>query len=1390
MNLTVKKPSYSLKAVISVLAFICLYPMAALPQAGGISFSHIDVNNGLSDNRVTCIFRDSRGFIWFGTANGLNRFDGYKFEVFRSSSADSNSVADNAINCIAEDGNGSLWIGTRNGISVIDGETFNFRKVQLVSRYPSECSDINYITAISSDNNGNILVGTNDGLFFQDIDKSTSDHILIEDSNCASDINNITAIIPATQGSYWIGTENGFLLKYSPYTNSFEKFDPLRSRGESRGPISRLFADRSGKLWVADNNGLSIFDTDSKTWSTGFPDNTGSLFSESQISGISQDIDGNIWVSTDGRGIFILRLPDYSMINITQMPYASGALSSNGIVSLYSDGSGNVWAGNSKKGVDFYRKNVRKFRLYRNYPGNLNSLSSNDVNCIMADSQGNLWVGTNGGGLNKYNRKTGRFTCYNNKPGSQNSLSSNIVVSVYEDSEGKIWIGTYLGGLNCLDPATGRIKVYRHNASDTSSVSDDRIYDICEDSKKNLWIATLTSGLDKFDRTTGRFRRYNMQNSPICFDYLNSLTIDRNDNLWISSANGLIHFDPDLNRAECFFSNPANPGSLSDNHVISTYFDSRGMFWVCTANGLNLMDTVRGRFRIFTEADGLPSNNILRILEDRNSDLWISTKNGLSRLRIARKAGTDSLLYSFMNYGISDGLQGKEFAETAAFASNDGVLWFGGPDGLNSFNPLGIKVDTTASRVLFTDFRIINRRITKGEKINNRVILEKPVFNTDEIVLRYRENSFTIDFVALNYFFPEKNRYSYNLEGFNDVWTTAAGNENFATFTNLRNGTYTFRVKATNGDGIWNDYAASIRIRILPPLWKSWYAYTVYVLLILSAFALLRYLILYSERLRMRIEQERINSDHIHEIDSLKIRFFTNISHELRTPLTLILSPLDKLMEKYGTSPEAKTLRLIQQNARRLLMMVNQLLDFRRMEVQGFRFNPAFGNIVSFIGGVVASFNDLGEQKQIRLIFKAEIQELNAFFDKDKLEKIIFNLLSNAFKFTHANGTITVSLIPGYKSNPEYPEGRHAGIRIIVEDTGIGIPADKTDKLFSYFYQVNSADDSQGTGLGLSLVREFVKLHNGEITVESEVGKGTRFTVILPLNAGLEKDIPIAGQATQSRDTGIPAAESETPGRSGEKFRIVVAEDNDDIRFYIKDNLKNQYDIFEASDGQEAWEMIVRTNPDLVISDVIMPGMDGRDLCKKIKADKRFENLPVILITAHSDERVQYESIEAGADDFIAKPFNFQILEAKVSNFIALTRNLRHKAGRKLSVEPEEIQITPLDEQFLQKAVSLVDKNMSNVEYTVEELSSDLGISRTLLYKKVLALTGKPPLEFIRTLRLKRAAQLLQKSQLNVSEIAFRVGYNDPKYFRKHFKTEFGILPSRYSEKFRMQKEE
>jgi signal transduction histidine kinase/ligand-binding sensor domain-containing protein/DNA-binding response OmpR family regulator len=1370
------------KMVVIVLLGILLSNNQLVGQENRFVFSHINVNDGLSQNQINCIYRDVNGFIWFGTNAGLNRFDGSNIELFTNEKSVNGSIRDNTINAIAADKKGNLWIGTGKGVSILNIQTYQFLDFEYSSLSPFSCGDIYYVNALTSDNDGNIWIGTNNGIFYNDIQKGSIQRILIDETNCNSPINSITSIVNDQLGNIWLSTKNGYIIKYNIQSKTKEKIRIPDESNSLSNSLTRLFVDRDNDLWVGNLYSLYLFDTKSNDWNKQFRKKFDEFEGLKRVCGVSQNNDGLIWVATDGGGAFIIDKNVQTITNIKHQPFDDQKLSSNGLNCIYCDLNGIVWIGTTKKGVNYYKKNINKFRIYKNLSGDSNSLSHNDVNAMVEDQKGNIWIGTDGGGLNYLDRYNQKFTRILQNSSSKNSLSSNIIVSLYTDHLNKLWIGTYFGGLNEYDPERGTFKVYKHLSVDSTSLSDDRVYGICEDEKNNIWAGTWGNGANLLNQKTNSFVRLNSRNSGLCFDMITSIYLDKYKILWFTTEYGLSSYDSKTNAFKSFQSQSNDINSISDNNVYNCFEDSRGFFWICTKNGLNLLNRTNFSFRHFSTDQGLPSNSIHGIVEDKNKNLWISSRNGISRMEIENCKDINSFDYRFTNYGITDGLQGKEFNRSSALCTTNGEIFFGGTDGLNAFFPEEIKEDTLVAKMIFRDFRIFNKSIVYGQKYNGRILLEKPIFNTDKIELKYKENSFTIEFAALNYFFPSKNIYSYKLDGFDDQWIITNGKNNSATYTNLNNGTYTFRVKELKGNAGGREI--SMVVVVLPPFWKSWIAYIIYIILISLVFILLRQLILTRERINIRIEQERIEAQHIHEIDSLKIKFFTNISHEFRTPLTLIMAPVEKLLNDLRGTQEEKHLKLIAQNAKRLLLMVNQLLDFRKMEVQGFNYNPSFGDIVDFLREVVSSFNNLSEQKHIKLVFLPKIKELNTYFDKDKLEKIIFNLLSNSFKFTPDHGQVSVILDIETKINALSNNEILTNLFIEVTDTGIGIPEDKLDKIFTRFFQVdNTGQVEKGTGIGLSLVSEFVKLHGGEIAVKSEIGKGSSFIVKLPINqSGISVEIvdhPVEEVAHFPEIVSETASKLANPGRPV----ILIAEDNDDLRFYLKDNLLRQFEILEASNGDIALMIIQKYVPDLIISDIMMPGIDGLELCRRVKTDRTICHIPFILLSAKSSEQQQLEGIEVGADDYITKPFNFQILEAKIANVINLRRNMRLVFKNKLQIEPGDITITSLDEQFMRKVLDLVEKNISSTDFSIELMSRDLGMSRTMLYKKILALTGKPPLEFLRSLRLKRAALLLSKSQMNVSEIAFLVGFNDPKYFSKHFKNEFGVIPSRYIKK-------
>ena len=1365
---------------------------SAHSQESDLTFFHLDTKNGLSHNWVSSIFRDSKDCLWFGTMNGLNRFDGINFEHYYNNPKDPFSISDNSIYAITEDADGDLWIGTSYGLNIYDRKTSKFRTIKLKTPYSAKSKlSTFFINCLYSDKKGNIWIGTQQGFFVFNKKLNTPDHTkfyVFDTLDCNSELNNIIKIQVDKDGCVYLITLNDCLIKLNPETSKVEKIE-LCKEITKKAPVSTksLFIDSEHKLWIGDSQGLQVFDLSTHRINKVLTDQLNKNLNTKLIECIAEDEQNRIWVAANGVGILLIDKRDYSVKKVEHQLFKEGSLASNGVTTIYHDRSGVTWIGHYRQGINLYKKSFSKFKLYRREALTANCISNNDVNCLMEDSRGKIWIGTNGGGIDVFDRKNGFEQHYEYKDNSNNCLSNNRVISFCEDKKGIIWIGTYFGGLNRFDPQTKSFKNYKHSEKDSTSISSNTPWNIYEDSHGNLWIATHGGGLNLMNREKQTFEHFNYSNSALTNNVLFSINEDCKHNLWICSSYGLMQFDPVKRLFKSFFNDAKIPFSISSNHTNTVFCDSRNWLWITGNKGINLFSSQNNRFRSFTKRDGLPSDIVLQVLEDKDKNLWISTTNGLCKMSISNVKGIDAFDFHFTNYYSTDGLQGNQFNESAALKTKDGELFFGGTDGLNSFYPADVKPDNSIPKLIFTALRIFNQEIKPGQIYNGREVLKASISEVKEISLEYSENFFSLDFMALSYLFPEKNTYAYKLEGFDNKWIYTDGKKNFATYTNLHHGSYTLRVKGANSDGHWNDEGISMKIEILPPFWRSWYAKLFYMLLLLLILYLLKYMVLTRERHKVRTEQELKESQRIHELDSLKLKFFTNISHELRTPLTLILSPVEKLLSRTNDQQDERHLKLVYQNAKRLLSMVNDLLDFRKLEVDKLQFQAYWGDIVLFVRDTVHVFNDFIENKNIRFLFKTEVKELIMLFDRDKMEKIIFNLLSNAFKFTKENGEISVSI--STIEQVDYSSGAAQStfsLVIKVKDTGIGIPSDKLDKIFTRFYQVENTGIEHGTGIGLALTQEYVKMHKAEISVESTLGSGSCFTLVFPIKSK-ENERELVNSLVDEEEISIkpnsqikndPSAE---PEMDESKLPVLlIAEDNDDLRYYLKDHLQNSYQIWDANNGKTALEMIFKLIPDFIICDVMMPEMDGLEVCRQVKSDRTVCHIPLILLTAKTTEQQVLDGLSAGAEDYITKPFSFSVLELKIKNLMDLRKSQQEKFQGKLEIEPKDIAITSVDELFMQKALELVEANISNSDFSVEELSRELGISRVSLYKKILALTGRTPIEFIRVLRLKRAALLLQKSQLTISEIAFKVGFNDPKYFSAHFKEEFKMLPSQY----------
>jgi len=1355
-----------LKAFWSILAFLMTFSLSSAFAQDRL-FAHLDLRQGLSHAHVSSIYRDNQGFIWIGTESGLNRFDGYKVRVFRNDSSDSTSLPHDYITGLFKMPDGKMGVVTPRGACLYDpaSETFSARPKDFQTYAISHPRNLRNAVPDAKGNywfliDGNGLVCFNEksrkGISFESIGH--------DDTSIGS--NSVTSLMHHADGSYWIAHSDGMVENFvfenrTIGVKSRHNFFNHRRLSKNDHLNCLLATDRSGDVWVFSTNydmGVAFLDKrEGRIHYLGKTFGTPRLSSD-MITGVTEDSSGRIWIANGQNGIDVLDKKAYTVTHIDHVSEQEHGLSHNAITTLVKDSDGMIWAGTYKGGAHYFHESIRQFPLVNRHT-RPHGLPFEDVNAFVEDAKGNLWLGTNGGGLIYFDRAKKIFSSYRHDPNNPHSLSNDVVVSLCLDHQNQLWIGTFLGGLNRFDGQ--KFTRYQHNPGHPGSLPGRSVWELFEDSRHQLWIGTLDGGLCRFDPIKNTFSSYHHPKQRALYStYVPTIFEDSKGNMWFGTSTGIDVLKEADGGMVHYEAEPDNPSSLASNDIFGILEDAKGRIWIGSRGGLSLWQAKSNTFVNFGEKQGLPDDAIISMLEDESGRLWLATPNGLSCATISsKKAG---LKVSFTNYSEMDGLQGRQFTEDAALRTRAGELIFGGANGFNLFRPRELGGNRMVPRLAFTDFQLFNRSVRPGVSTN------------PSIVLKASDNVFSIEFAALSFIQPGKNQYKYKLEGFNQEWLTTDASDRKVTFTNLDAGDYVFRVIASNNDGLWNRKGISLHIRVLPPFWKSPIAYFLYAVAIILLLLATRRMIQERERMKFAIRQTREEARRSQELDMLKTKFFTNVSHELRTPLSLILAPVEKLSERAVGGEDRRQFELIQRNAKRLLNLVNQLLDFRKLEVNEIRLQLTEGDLVGFVKNTVFSFSDLSEKKDIRLSFHSNVPELDTAFDHDKLEKILFNLLSNAIKFTLGPGEVSVTMAV-----------RDAGdnhlVDIQVEDTGIGIPVEKQEMIFERFFQSDLPNTiiNQGSGIGLAITREFVRIHGGTVRVDSQVGKGSCFTVMLPLkkSGGL-----VAHEATMEViEPLVPEERLRHEPHSSDKPLILIVEDHEDFRFYLKDNLKHSYTVIEASNGESGWDKALVHRPVLIVSDIMMPGLNGLDFCKMVKSDQRLSGTPVILLTARSDDKQFLEGFEAGADDYIPKPFNFQVLESRIRNLISSREKLQALFASGSGIRASEIEITPLDQQFLRDMVEAIERHISNADFTVVDLARELGVSRSQLFKRVEMVTQKSPLEVIRQIRLQHAAQLLEKSQLSVSEIAYRVGFNNPKYFARYFREMYQVLPSEYS---------
>lgn len=1368
-------------------------------------FTHFSINNGLSQSLIYSITQDHTGFMWFGTKDGLNRFDGYDFKVFYHNPFDSSTISDNAVSALFTDSKGRLWIGTMNGhLDLFDRRKNSFR------HFIPENFNKGDVNSISEDPSGNIWIGTyGNGIFklvFNKTNQSDSPEAVFHYVSRIGDkttLNNnfVTDVFADHKGGIWASTTEGF-FQYALPRNSELEF--------TTQPFSIV---KAGRKIIP--QGIQFDLSDSKPVSIDKFNPGGTKFLE--------DKQHRVWMGLTG-GIYLLDPKENRMFFLD--PLMPGLAGGN-IRSMCNASFSN--AGNKMdailvgflSGAGILDTKDLTLQLITNDPGKPGSLAPGSTLCVYQDRSGCLWLGSSGSGLSKFDTRATLFPMpeYHTADGAirtenlsvrsflntnrylfigtqselmmadkttmvmmpvmlgGNPTGSNLVFSMAPSDSESCWLATN-SGLYLYNYKRNTTKHYLTDISQNGQ-TDNRIFKLYRDKPGNLWCLTPYS-LSFFDTKLKKFTHYFIDNKPVngySEPTYGDIYQDPSGNFWIGTGDGLLYFNTTTKYYSRYITNPSDANSLSFNAVRTVLPDPKNPekhLWIATAGGgLNRLDLQTMKFTHFTEKDGLPNNVVYGILPDSNGNLWMSTNKGISMFNPSSR--------TFTNYDVNAGLQSNEFNSGAFYKDQDGLLYFGGIDGFNAFYPDKIQGDNYVPQLAFTGFNIFNRPVSPNDKNSP---LQYSISETKKIVLPYSDNIISFQVAALDYSDPDRKEYAYRLEPVSKNWVQM-GNSRLITFSDLAPGNYTLHVKAGNKNGLWNEKGISLNLVIRPPWWRTWWAYLLYSCIIIGVLYFVRKDELRRVNLRNSLQVEHLEAEKLKELDHLKSRFFANISHEFRTPLTLILGPLEDLLKTGNAEQFKKILPEVHRNSKRLLQLINQLLDLSKLDAKKYRINTTREDIIPFVKQIAGSFESLATKKNID--FRVDVDpdlrdqlangETKFYFDEDMIEKILNNLLSNAFKFTGDNGNITV----GLKST----EGRNGFLELSVKDSGIGIPPEKLSHIFDRFFQADNSDEKsyEGSGVGLALLKELVELLDGKVEAVSEVDKGASFFCYLPFNRKIVttkasySDQNPSSEATNFLPEAEPEPLNQSP-RDDNKSLILIVEDHTDVRKYIRGKLEDSYSVIEAGNGAEGLKLAQKEIPDLVISDIMMPEMDGFQLCNKLKTDNLTSHIPVILLTARAEDTDRMTGLDTGADAYLIKPFNSQELSIRVKKLIELRKKLRAKFSDKLIIKPADITVTNLDQEFMKKLMFSVESHISDAKFSVTQLGAEMNMSVSQLNRKLKALIDQSPQKFIRSIRMQRALELLKNGSGNVSEISWEVGFEDPSYFSRVFKSHFGCQPS------------
>lgn len=1326
-----------------------------------VQFTRLTTLNGLSQSKVNCILKDRLGFMWFGTQNGLNKYDGYKFKVYQHKLKDSTSVPGNTINCLFEDSEGNLWVGTNGGgLALYNRDKDAFISYGLKGKKGEYISDV-AITAIYEDRQKNFWIGTFNKLNL--LNRNTKQVKQFAASMKGLSGNTISSIYQDNKGQLWIGTANGLNL-FNSRNGTAKQYlhEENNERSISSNQITCITEDASGNLWIGTANGLNRFDSVTNTFSTYKSDpNNNSSLSNNAVNAVCVEGDNELWIATES-ALDLFNTKTSTFTHFQEIPYNDRSLSYSSVYSLLVDDRGILWAGTYSGGVNKYDKNQTSFDLYRNF--NNENFNANTVSSFAEEADGDVWVGTDGGGLYLWLRKSQWFAAFNPQSKQHYFPSLSVLSLKLSANKKSLWVGTYDKGLIKLDLTTMKSTFYSDILKNTA------VYALMEDRAGNIWIGTNGGGVTVLNPASGKAKTYTYTKygESISNNFVRSLSQDNAGNIWIGTYSGGINV-LNLKTDKFTYYNTLN-SNLQSDVIFSIYGDSKNNLWVGTmGGGLHLFNSARNDFKAFTKSNGLAGNIINSITEDKAGQLWISTDNGVTQYCPQEK--------KFKNFTVLNGLQGNEFVLGAGIKLNTNEILFGGLNGFNAINPANIKVNRHVPPVVITDFLLFNKSVPIANKNSP---LQLNINETHEIVLSHNQSVFTIEFAALNYTITEKNKYAYRLEGFDKRWNHIQ-NERKVTYTNLDPGEYTFRVIASNNDGFWNRKGTFVKIIITPPFWKTKLAYAIYLLIIAGILYAIYQEIVSREKLKSEVAYQKITANKIQELNQLKIGFFTNISHELRTPLSLIIDPLRKIStENIGTEKTKIYSALAYKNASRLMVLVNQLLDFRKLETGNLELDAKKVSVSELITDIFENFEISAKERGIDYSLKIAPNIGYAWIDSDKLHKILTNLIANAFKHTPDNRKIRVLV------NQE-DTGEKEFIEIHVIDTGIGIPEDLQQKIFDIFYQVKGTQRfaKESSGIGLALTKELVTLHNGEIFVESKQGEGADFIIRIPVgseNFDQHDTEMLPAEIINNEPVVNNSATSISPDKTNKADAplILIVEDNAGLRQYISDELSGIYQVEVASDGVEGIEKALHLIPDLVISDILMPGSDGLELCNTLKTNEKTSHIPVILLTAKQTEENRIEGYTTGADAYIAKPYSSELLKVRIKNILDSRKKLQVLYAKNIDGKNADAGIQMLDKQFLKKAIKIIEDNIGNQDFDIDKLAENLIMSRRQLYRKISALTNKTVHDFVMGIRLEKAAAHLLSGSFTIAEVAYKVGFSEPANFSRSFSKQFGMSPKNY----------